>query len=49
MSARFVPTPPQIVATKVWWAYENPWGTSATVLALLTIVAGVIGLIQLLS
>lgn len=48
VSARFVPTPPQIVATKVWWAYENPWGTSAAVVALLTIVAGVIGLIQLL-
>ena len=49
VSARFVPTPPQIVATKVWWAFENPWGTWATVVAVLTIIAGVLGLIELLS
>lgn len=45
----FVPTPPRILATKVWWAYENPWGTWSTVLAVLTIIAGILGLIQLLS
>ena len=49
VSARFVPTPPQIVATKVWWAVENPWGTWATIVAVLTITAGVVGLIELLS
>lgn len=49
VTARFVPTPPQIVATKVWWAFENPWGTWATIVAVLTIVAGVLGLIELLS
>ena len=49
VSARFVPTPPQIVATKVWWAFKNPWGTWAMIVAVLTIVAGVLGLLELLS
>jgi hypothetical protein len=49
VSARFVPTPPQIAATKVWWAFESPWGTWATIVAVLTITAGVVGLIELLS